>query len=83
MELVAVSSPEQTDLTYTAGWQAEKPYVQHVSGWMFQAFGLRPALGRLLASDDDREHDARPVAILSHVAYAPLPRLRAPLQYTR
>jgi hypothetical protein len=32
----------------------EKANVQYVSGWMFGSFGPRPALGRLLAENDDR-----------------------------
>jgi putative ABC transport system permease protein len=69
-DLIAVSFPEQTDLTYTSGQgsdqEMEKAYVQYVSGWMFRSFGLRPALGRLLTEDDDLEPGAHPVAVLSY-----------------
>jgi len=33
---------------------------------MFRSFGLRPALGRLLNDEDDREPGAHPVAVLSY-----------------
>jgi len=60
-ELIAVSGPEQTDVAYPAQPQMEKAYVQYVSGWMFESFGLRPARGRELNADDD----FHPVAVLS------------------
>ena len=44
----------------------EKAQVQYVSGWMFDAFGLRPAAGRLLTEDDDLKPNAHPYAVLSH-----------------
>src|SRR5207302_216703 len=65
-DLIAVSFPEQTDLTYASGQTMEKAYLQYVSGWMFRSFGLRPSLGRLLTEDDDREPGAHPVAVLSY-----------------
>ena len=43
----------------------EKAYQQTVSGWMFTAFELRPALGRLFTEDDDRTPGAHPIAVLS------------------
>ena len=52
-ELVAVSYAERSDLTYGSDLQMEKAYRQFVSGWMFGAFGLCPALGRLLTENDD------------------------------
>lgn len=65
-ELVAVSYAEQTDLTYSSDEETEKASVQYVSGWMFDAFGLRPALGRLLTSADDDAPGAHPYAVLSY-----------------
>lgn len=64
-DLIAVSFPEQTDLAYASS-ETENAYVQYVSAWMFRSFGLRPALGRLLNDDDDREPGAHPVAVLSY-----------------
>ncbi len=46
-ELIAVSYASRIDLTYGSDQEIEKAYLQYVSGWMFAAFGLRPALGRL------------------------------------
>lgn len=47
-ELIAISYADRSDLTYGSDLAMEKAYRQFVSGWMFSAFGLRPALGRLL-----------------------------------
>ena len=44
----------------------EKAYVQYVSGWMFDTFGVRPALGRLLTENDDLKPGAHPFAVLSY-----------------
>src|SRR5437764_7383353 len=46
-ESVAVSYAERIDLTYGRDEEMEIAYRQFVSGWMFDSFGLRPALGRL------------------------------------
>lgn len=64
-ELIAVSYADRLDLTYGSDAQMEKGYVQFVSGWMFDAFGIRPAVGRLLTVDDDAEPGAHPYAVLS------------------
>jgi putative ABC transport system permease protein len=42
-ELIAVSYFYRTDLTYGSDDDMEKVYLQYVSGWMFDSFGLRPA----------------------------------------
>jgi hypothetical protein len=65
-ELIAVSHAQRTDLTYGSDQQMEKAYRQYVSGWMFSAFGLRPALGRLLTENDDLTPGAHPYAVLSY-----------------
>jgi predicted permease len=65
-ELIAVSYADRTDLTFAADPEMEKGYLQVVSGWMFTAFGLRPAVGRLLTEDDDRVPGAHPVAVVSY-----------------
>jgi len=59
--LIALSFSERVDLTYGSDDAMEKGHVQYVSGSMFDAFGLRPVAGRLLAENDDQ-----PVAVLSH-----------------
>ena len=65
-ELIGVSFTERTDLTYSSDDAMEKAHWQFVSGWMFREFGLRPALGRLLTDEDDRELGKHPNAVLSY-----------------
>jgi putative ABC transport system permease protein len=65
-ELIAISAAPSLDLTYGPGQEIEKANIQFVSGWMFGAFGLRPALGRLLTESDDLKPGASPVAVLSY-----------------
>ncbi len=65
-ELVAVSYTARMDLTYKSDQQMEKAQTQYVSGWMFGAFGIKPALGRLFTPDDDREPGIHAYAVLSH-----------------
>lgn len=65
-ELIAVSYASRTDLTYGSDQDMEKAYRQYVSGWMFDAFGLKPALGRLFTESDDVTPGAHPVAVLSY-----------------
>jgi len=65
-ELIAISYADRSDLTYGSDQEMEKAYRQFVSGWMFGAFGLRPALGRLLTENDDGEPGANPYAVLSY-----------------
>jgi predicted permease len=65
-QLIAVSPASRTDLTYGSDQDMEKANVQYVSGSMFQAFDLQPALGRLLAENDDRTPGSAPYAVLSY-----------------
>jgi predicted permease len=65
-ELLAISYADRSDLTYGSDLEMEKAYRQFVSGWMFGAFGLRPALGRLLTENDDDKPGATPYAVLSN-----------------
>ncbi|MGH9722062.1 MAG: ABC transporter permease, partial [Bryobacteraceae bacterium] len=65
-ELVAISNSRPMDITYGSDQEMEKAYLQHVSGWMFSSFGLRPALGRLLTEGDDLKPGAHPYAVLSY-----------------
>ena len=64
--LIAISYDDRTDLTYKSDREMEKAHVQFVSGNMFSAFGLQPALGRLLTPDDDATPGAHPVAVISY-----------------
>jgi predicted permease len=65
-ELIAISYADRFDLTYGSDEEMEKAYRQYVSGWMFDSFGLRPALGRLFTENDDLTPGANPYAVLSH-----------------
>ncbi len=65
-ELIAVSYGERLDVAYRSDQEVEKAFVQYVSGWMFDSFGLRPALGRLFTENDDRKPGAHPVAVISY-----------------
>jgi predicted permease len=65
-ELIAVSWVERADLTYASSAEVEKAHRQYVSGWLFNAFGLKPALGRLLTARDDEKPKAHPYAVLSY-----------------
>ena len=65
-ELIAVSYVVRTDLTYASDAEMEKAHWQLVSGWMFNEFGLRPAIGRLLRKEDDLEPGKHPVAVISY-----------------
>lgn len=65
-ELIAASWVERIDLTFTSDADIEKAQRQFVSGWSFDAFNLRPALGRLLTAGDDRKFKAAPYAVISY-----------------
>ena len=65
-ELIAVSYAQRMDLTYSSDQETEKAYIQYVSGWMFDSFGLHPALGRLFTEDDDRKPNANPYVVISN-----------------
>jgi putative ABC transport system permease protein len=65
-ELIAVSYADRLDLTYGSDEEMEREYVQFVSGWMFSAFGIQPAVGRLFSADDDGKPGAHAYAVLSH-----------------
>ena len=65
-QLFAISYEELTDVTFKSDQEMEKAHVNYVSGEMFSAFGLQPALGRLLTPDDDSTPGAHPVAVISH-----------------
>src|ERR1051326_5593873 len=65
-ELIASGYSDRVDLTYGADSEVEQARRQYVSGWLFSSLGLRPALGRLLAANDDLTRGAHPVAVLSY-----------------
>ena len=65
-DLIAVSGADAVEPSYGGDQDAEKAHRQFVSGTMFEAFGLRPALGRLLTAADDVTQGAGPYAVLSY-----------------
>jgi predicted permease len=60
-DLIAISDADRTDITWSTDDDMEKAHVVFASGNMFSLFGLEPALGRLLASADERA----PYAVVS------------------
>lgn len=64
-DLIAISDADRTDIAWSTDDDMEKAHVAFVSGNMFSVFGLKPSLGRLLASSDDRGPSAAPYAVLS------------------
>jgi predicted permease len=65
-ELIAASGVDRVDVTFGSDQEMEKFYRQYVSGWMFNSFGLKPALGRLLTENDDLTPHSNPYAVLSY-----------------
>jgi len=65
-DLPAISYANPRDLTYGPDEDMEKPYFQYVSGWMFDSFGIRPALGRLFTVNDDLKPGGHLYAVLSY-----------------
>jgi putative ABC transport system permease protein len=65
-ELIAASYAWPMDVTYRSDAEMEKAYLQYVSGWMFGAFGLHPAAGRLFTENDDLKPSAHPYAVISY-----------------
>jgi predicted permease len=64
-ELIAIGFANRIDLTFSSDSEIERAWRQYVSGWMFRAFGLKPALGRLLTGNDDVSPGAHPYAVIS------------------
>ena len=69
-ELVALSFSDRAELTFRSDDEIEKVNRQYVSGWMFPAFELRPAAGRLFTEDDDRTRGEAAYAVLSYEYWA-------------
>jgi putative ABC transport system permease protein len=65
-DVIAISPADPVDVFYERSQDAEKAYRQFVSGTMFEIFGLRPAMGRLLTADDDAAPGASPYAVVSY-----------------
>jgi predicted permease len=56
----------RVSLTIAAGGQGTAVYGNMVSGNYFEALGVRPALGRFFAADEDRTPGTHPVVVVSH-----------------
>jgi putative ABC transport system permease protein len=65
-ELFAVSYAERVELTFGGARELERGYSQYVSGWMFPAFELKPAAGRLFTAADDQTPGGHPYAVLGY-----------------
>lgn len=59
-ELLAISGVDTIDLTFDSNTEVERARRQFVSGWMFNSFGLKPTLGRLLTQADDLKPKGSP-----------------------
>ena len=55
-----------TEAAVSTGGEHELTRVELVSGSYFSALGVRPALGRLIESYDNRQPAGHPVVVLSH-----------------
>jgi predicted permease len=66
IRLFAVSDQGRRDAIFDDRGFSEKVYGQWISGDTFSILGVKPALGRLLASSDDVQPDQHPVAVLSY-----------------
>ncbi len=55
-----------TTVNLSTGGEHKPAAVEIVSGTYFSVLGVRPALGRLFGSDDDRTPGANPVVVLSY-----------------
>jgi predicted permease len=64
--LDAVAAWGRVSLTIAAGGQGTAVYGNMVSGNYFDALGVRPALGRFFARDEDGTPGAHPVIVVSH-----------------
>src|SRR5579862_1078084 len=65
-ELLAISYTDHTDVTYKTDQEMEKANVQYVSGNMFQALGIEPAMGHFFSENDNLKPGAAPYAVLSY-----------------
>jgi putative ABC transport system permease protein len=65
-EVMGVEYAQRYDLTYSSDQAMERATLQHVSGWLFPSFGVKPALGRLFTEDDDRYKSSKPYAVISY-----------------
>ena len=69
-QLIASTGARLTDVTYSTDDAMEKVRWTHVSGSMFDSFGLKPVAGRLLNANDDDGPSAKLVVTLSERYWA-------------
>jgi putative ABC transport system permease protein len=65
-ELMVIGLSHQEDATFKPDSEPVKLFQQYFSGNVFGVFGLRPAIGRLLAPSDDVVPGGHPVAVISY-----------------
>jgi len=58
-----------TQVALDQGDETSMVFGEMVSGNYFATLGLQPAVGRLLAEEDDRQRGANPVMVISHAAW--------------
>ena len=66
LRLFALSDQGRRDVVFDDSGHVEKVYGQWVSGDAFALLGVKPALGRVLASTDDINPGQHPIAVLSY-----------------
>jgi len=66
LRLFALSDQGRRDAVFDDSGHVEKVYGQWVSGDAFALLGVKPALGRVLASTDDINPGQHPIAVLSY-----------------
>src|SRR5712692_3708345 len=64
--LAGIAARSRTQATLRTGETSERALAEVVSGNYFPLLGVRSAIGRLLAPDDDRGEGAHPVCALSY-----------------
>jgi predicted permease len=64
--LETVAAWGRVSLTIATGGQGTAVYANMVSGNYFDVLGMRPALGRFFAEDEDRTPGAHPVIVVSY-----------------
>jgi putative ABC transport system permease protein len=65
-DVMLLGTPFRQGAMFDPSDEPEPVYRQFVSGNVFGVFGIQPALGRLLAPNDDLKPGAHPVAVLSY-----------------
>ena len=65
-DLMAISRPWRTDITFASDQEIERAFWQYVSGTTFAELGIKSALGRLLTPNDDSAPGAHPYVVISY-----------------